>query len=49
MRRFRLLQYYVATVVAVIGMAVAGISMKRTMATPGTQPAPESSLVYERP
>ena len=36
MQRFRLLGFYVAGVVAVVGLAVWGVSMRRTAADAGT-------------
>ena len=49
MRRFRLLRYYVAAVVTVIGVAIGGVSMKRTLASPGTGAASKSSQVGGQP
>jgi hypothetical protein len=42
MQRFRLLGFYVVGVVAVIGLAVLGASMKRTPADAGTPPASDA-------
>jgi hypothetical protein len=42
MQRFRLLGFYVVGLVAVIGLAVLGVSMKRTAADAGTPPASEA-------
>ena len=43
MRRFRLLAFYVAGLVAVIGLAVAGVSMRRAAADAETPQAGESA------
>jgi plastocyanin len=40
MQRFRLLGYYVVGIVAVIGLAVWGVSLRRTAADAGTSQAP---------
>jgi hypothetical protein len=48
MRRFRFLGYYVAAVVTVIGVAIGGVSLKRSLASAGTRPASGDSQVGEQ-
>jgi len=45
MKRFRLLGFYVVGIVAVIGLAVWGVAMKRTAAEAGTPSAPEAAPI----
>jgi hypothetical protein len=45
MQRFRLLGFYVVGVVAVVGLAVWGVSMRRTAADAGTPQVSEGGTV----
>jgi len=48
MRRFRLLGFYVAGVVAIVGLAIGAVSMRRTMAEAETPRAREDQSPSRR-